>query len=161
MRAVSALALATSLLALAGCPMPESAAAHMQNTASDFNTNVRFGRMSLALESVAPKEREQFLARRKTWGDHIQIADYELISAKMKDNDNADVVVKYDWYEVTAGDLHTTKIHQKWHNQKGGWMLESEEREDGAPGILGEPAPAPEVSRPTESAQFPTVHLGN
>ena len=55
----------------------------MQEAASDFNTNVRFGRMSLAVEKVSPKEREDFLARRKQWGERVQLADYELVSAKM------------------------------------------------------------------------------
>jgi hypothetical protein len=146
-------------LALAGCPMPDSAAAHMQTTASDFNTDVRFGRLSLAADKVSPKAREEFLARRKKWGGRLEIADYELISAKMVGNEDAEVIVKYDWYELAVGDLHTSKIRQKWHSQKGAWLLEAETLDDGVPGLLGEEI-ATETPHPA-SAQFPTIRLGD
>lgn len=146
-------------LALAGCPMPDSAAARMQTAASDFNTDVRFGRLSLAVERVSPKERDEFLARRKKWGGRVEIADYELISAKMVGNDDAEVVVKYDWYELAVGDLHTSKIRQKWHSDKGAWLLEAETLDDGVPGLLGEQI-AEEAPRP-RNAQFPTIRLGD
>jgi hypothetical protein len=146
-------------LALVGCPMPDSAAAHMQTTASDFNTDVRFGRLSLAVDKVSPKAREEFLARRKKWGGHLEIADYELISAKMVGNEDAEVIVKYDWYELAVGDLHTSKIRQKWHSHKGAWLLEAETLDDGVPGLLGEQIAA-ETPHPA-SAQFPTIRLGD
>ena len=146
-------------LALVGCPMPDTAAAHMQTTASDFNTDVRFGRLSLAVDKVAPKEREEFLARRKKWGGRVEIADYELISAKMVGNEDAEVIVKYDWYELAVGDLHTSKLRQKWHSYKGAWLLDSETLDEGAPGLLGEQV-AEEVVAP-KNAQFPSVRLGD
>ena len=146
-------------LALAGCPMPDTAAARMQAAASDFNTDVRFGRLSLAIEKVAPKERDEFLARRKKWGGHLEIADYELVSAKMVGNEDAEVIVKYDWYELAVGDLHTSRIRQKWRSHKGAWLLEAEALDDGVPGLLGEPI-AQEAPRPM-NAQFPTVRLGD
>jgi hypothetical protein len=130
----------------------------MQTTASDFNTNVRFGRVSIAVDSVAPKEREEFIARRKAWGKRIELADYELLSAKMMGDDDADVIVKYDWYELAMSELHVSTIRQHWHSHSGTWLLEHETLEDGATGLLGEPMPeAPE--RP-KNAQFPTVRLG-
>jgi hypothetical protein len=156
--AVPAVALVASLVLL-GCPMPETSAARMQNAASDLNTNVRFGRMSLAVEKVAPKEREEFLARRKTWNGRIELADYELISAKMVGEDDAEVIVKYDWYELSIGDLHSSKIRQKWHSHKGTWLLESEALDDGAPGLLGETVAEQIVTAP-RNAQFPTIRVG-
>ena len=157
--ALPALALVATL-ALVGCPMPDTAAAHMQTAASDFNTDVRFGRLSLAVDKVAPKERDEFLARRKTWGGRLEIADYELISAKMVGNEDAEVIVKYDWYELAVGDLHTSKIRQKWHSHKGAWLLESEALDDGSPGLLGEHV-AEEAPQAPRNAQFPTVRLGD
>jgi hypothetical protein len=155
--ALPAFALVASL-PLLGCPMPDSSAARMQSTASDFNTDVRFGRLSLAIDKVAPKEKEEFLARRKKWSGRVEIADYELISAKMVGNENAEVIVKYDWYELAVGDLHTSKLRQKWASHGGTWLLESESLDDGSPGLLGE-AVAQESAQP-RSAQFPTVRLG-
>jgi hypothetical protein len=150
-----------ALLGLAGCPMPETAAQRMQGTASDFNVDVRFGRLSLAIDKVAPKEREEFLARRKSWTGRVEIADYELISAKMMGTENADaeVVVKYDWYELAVGDLHSSKIRQKWHSDKGTWLLVGEALDEGAPGLLGEVI-TQEVVAP-RTAQFPSIRLGD
>jgi hypothetical protein len=149
-----------ALVTLAGCPMPENSAARMQSTASDFNVDVRFGRLSLAVDKVAPKQRDAFLARRKTWTGRVEIADYELISAKMLGGEDAEVVVKYDWYELAVGDLHTSKIRQKWHSDKGTWLLEGEALEEGAPGLLGE-AVAVEVAAPLHNAQFPSIRIGD
>jgi hypothetical protein len=149
-----------AMLALVGCPMPDTAAARMQTTASDFNTDVRFGRLSIAADKVAPKEREEFLARRKKWGGRVEIADYELISAKMMGNEDAIVIVKYDWYELAVGDLHSSKIRQKWHSYKGAWLLDTETLDDGTPGLLGEEV-AEEPAQQPRSAQFPTVRLGD
>jgi hypothetical protein len=157
-RALSTMAAIVSL-ALAGCPMPDSAATKMQTTASDFNTDVRFGRLSVAVDKVSPAEREEFLARRKKWGGRLEIADYELISAKMVGNDDAEVIVKYDWYELAVGDLHTSKIRQKWHSHRGAWLLEAETLDDGVPGLLGEQTVA-ETPHPA-NAQFPTIRLGD
>ena len=147
-------------LFLTGCPMPENAAARMQTTASDFNTDVRFGRTSLAVDKVSPKEREEFLERRKKWGVGIEIADYELISAKMVGNEDAVVIVKYDWFDIAINELHSSKLRQKWHSYKGTWLLDAEALEAGAPGLLGE-AVAEAPAAPPRNVQFPTVRIGD
>jgi hypothetical protein len=152
------LALAFALL-LPGCPMPESSAARMQTTASDFNTDVRFGRTSMAIDKVAPKEREEFAMRRKRWGGRVQIADYELISAKMVGDEDAVVIVKYDWYDVAINELHSSKLRQKWHSYKGTWLMDAEALDEGAPGLLGE-AIAEDTTTP-RAMQFPTVRIGD
>src|SRR5580700_2648779 len=105
-RAAFAIAAAISLSTLVGCPMPPSNAARMQQAASDFNTDVRFGRNELAVERVAPLEREDFLKRRKGWGKTITLADYELVGAKLVDEDHAEVSIKYDWYHSDENELH-------------------------------------------------------
>ncbi|MGO8994170.1 MAG: hypothetical protein ACLQVI_12645 [Polyangiaceae bacterium] len=148
-----------ALTALTGCPMPDSSATRMQAAASEFNTDVRFGRLSLAVDKVDPKEREEFLAQRKKWNGHVEIADYELISAKMIGDEDAEVVVKYDWYALAVGDLHTSKIRQNWHSKKGTWLLEKEALDDGAPGLLGETV-AEENPQP-KNMQFPSIRLGD
>jgi hypothetical protein len=155
-----AVALAFAVL-LPGCPMPENAAARMQSTASDFNTDVRFGRTSLAVDKVAPKEREEFLARRKKWGGGIEIADYELLSAKMVGNEDAVVIVKYDWFDIAVNELHSSKLRQKWHSYKGTWLLDAEALEAGARGLLGETVAEEGPAAPPRNVQFPTVRIGD
>jgi hypothetical protein len=147
-------------LLLAGCPMPENSAARMQSTASDFNTDVRFGRTSLAMDKVAPKEKSEFASRRKKWGGRVEIADYELISAKMVGNEDAEVIVKFDWYDITIGELHSSNLRQKWHSYKGTWLLDAEALDEGAPGLLGE-AVAEGAPAAPRNVQFPTVRIGD
>ena len=156
MRQVVVSALAASLLA--GCPMPPSPAARMQEAAIELNTNVRFGRMELAIEHVAPKERDEFISHRKAWGSILQLADYEMVGARMKDEDNAEVSVKYAWYRPEEGDLHTTVVRQRWKDTKGSWLLVAEARIDGDLGLFGEAVPPP-PQRSRENVQFPTVQF--
>jgi hypothetical protein len=150
---------ALSLATLTGCPMPESSATRMQSASSDFNTDVRFGRLSLAIDRVDPKEREAFIARRKAWGKQVEISDYELISAKMVGDEDADVVVKFDWCALATSELHSSKIRQHWHSHSGTWLLQHETLEDGSPGLLGEPVA--EGTEHPRNAQFPTIRLGD
>jgi hypothetical protein len=146
-------------LALLGCPVThQSQPARAQEAATELNINTRFGRMELATERVAPSAREAFLTRRKTWGNAIRIADYELSSFKMKGENDAEIRVKVAWYRIDQGDLRQTTLRQSWHDEKGEWRLVDETSADGDLGLLGETMPdAP--SRP-KNAQFPTVRLG-
>jgi hypothetical protein len=156
MRTLLALAVASSVLA--GCPMPPTPAARMQEAAIDLNTNIRFGRMELAMEHVAPSERDEFIAHRRGWGSSLQLADYEMVGARMHDEDNAEVSVKYAWYRPEDGDLHTTVVRQRWKDTKGSWLLVAEARIDGDLGLFGE-AVAPPPPRSRENAQFPTIRF--
>jgi len=157
MRRTSAFAL-VSLGLLTGCPMPLSPAARMQEAAIELNTNSRFGRMELAVEHVAPTERDEFVAHRRGWGSRVQLADYEMVGARMKGDDDAEISVRYSWYHPDDGDLHTTVVRQKWKDHKGDWVLVGEARLDGDLGLFGEAVPAP-PPRPHENLQFPTVQF--
>src|SRR5258706_5883318 len=70
--------LALAVLWLPACPAPQTPGARMQEAATDLNTHTRFGRMELAMEHVAPTEREEFLQHRRAWGGIGRIADYEM-----------------------------------------------------------------------------------
>lgn len=161
MRVYSALALAfASSLFLLGCPH-QSPPARAQEAATELNVNTRFGRMELAAERVAPAAREAFLARRKSWGGNVRVADYELASFRMKGETDAEMVVKVAWYRIDEGDLHITMLKQKWHDFRGDWRLVDEQRAEGDVGLIGEPVPAAEPARTgSKNAQFPTIRLG-
>jgi hypothetical protein len=156
MRAI-AIGLVSSLV-LFGCGH-QSGAARAQEAASELNVNMRFGRMELAAERVAPDAREAFLARRKAWGSNVRVADYELAGFAMKGDADAEMLVKVAWYRVDQGDLRTTTLKQKWHDFKGEWRLVHETRADGDVGLMGEPSPAAPAAAPRK-AQFPTIRLG-
>ena len=162
-RVLFAVAIGLSCTALLGCPYVPTNASKMQEAASDFNTNVRFGRNELAVEQVLPESREDFLRHRKTWGKELTVADYELVSAKMVDDDNADVCIKYNWYNVSDNDLHITTVKQRWKKRKGSWKLATEVRSDGDSGVFGEDGPTRVAGDPQapRSVQFPTVRFGD
>jgi hypothetical protein len=164
MRSVVLAFAAVSLATLVGCPMPPSNAARMQQIASDFNTDVRFGRNELAVERVGEKEREDFLKRHKAWGKTVTLADYELVGAKLVDEDNADVSIKYDWYHSDENELHSTTVKQKWQSKKGDWRLVGESCVDGDESLFDVArvhAHSSEAQQAPRSVQFPTVRLGD
>jgi hypothetical protein len=155
---------AVSLAALTGCPMPPSNAARMQEAATDFNTNLRFGRTQMAVERVDSVVREAFLRRRLTWGKDVTLADYELLGAKMLDEDHAEVSIKYDWFHANEQELRVSTVRQKWETHKGNWLLEGEAIVDGDPGIFYDPSQVrtehADAAAP-RSVQFPTVRLAD
>lgn len=161
MRARLALGLGFTFL-LCGCPVAhQSSAARAQEAASELNVNARFGRMEMAAEHVAPKAKEQFFERRKTWGGKIRVADYEMAGMRlMKGEEDAEMLVKVAWYRVDEGDLHTTTLRQKWHDFKGDWKLVEETRVDGDVGLLGEHVVQVAAPSGPRHAQFPTIRLG-
>ena len=152
--------LAFAVIALPACPAPQTAGARMQEAANDLNTNMRFGRIELAVERVAPAERETFMEHRRGWGSNVRIADYEMMAAKLTADSDADVTLRVAWYRPDEQDLRTTTVKQHWRDQKGDWQLVSEARIDGDVGLLGEPRPAPDPQDAPRHAQFPTIRIG-
>lgn len=165
MRRSHALAFALAV-SLTGCALAgQSKPARAQETALEMNMNARFGRMEIAVEHVAPQNRESFMTKRRAWGSSIRIADYDMTGLAMKGEDDCETTVRVAWYRAAENDLRTTTIKQKWHEYKGDWKLTDETRLEGEAGLLGEPAPAPVPGQATASAaarraQFPTVVLG-
>ena len=159
-------ALAFPVVFLVGCAVvaPMSASARAQETATELNTNSRFGRMELATEHVDPVQREAFLGRHKSWGNAIRVADYEMAGFKMKGDNDAETLVRVSWYRVENGDLKNTLIKQSWKQVKGDWRLIEEVRADGDAGLIGDPVPPPvDKGEPVPPAKkhFPTIRLGS
>jgi hypothetical protein len=152
--------LAFAVFTLPACPAPQTTGARMQEAANDLNTNMRFGRVELAMERVAPAAREEFLQHRRGWGSSVRLADYELVGARLTAESDADVTVRVAWYRPDEQDLRITTVRQRWHDEKGDWMLVGEIRLDGELGLLGEPNPPQAPREPTKHAQFPTVRIG-
>jgi len=152
--------LAFAVLSLPACPAPQTAGARMQEEASELNTNTRFGRMELAMERVAPSEREEFLQHRRFWGGAVRIADYELVGAKLTADEDADVTIRVAWYRADEQELRSTTVRQRWHDHKGDWLLVGESRLEGAPGLLGEQVVSDAPPAPRVHSQFPTIRIG-
>ena len=116
--------------------------------------DVRFGRMSLAVDKVAPKRRDAFLARRKTWPAASRSPTTSSSARKMMEDEDAEVVVKYDWYELAVGDLHTSKIRQKWHSIRGRGCSRARRSRRGHPGSWEKRSPI-EVPAPLHERAVP------
>ncbi len=132
----------------------------VQQTAQEMNVNTRFGRLELAGENVAPNYRARFAETRKDWGNAVRVADTELAGLQMKTPQEALVMVRVAWYKVDEGDLRGTTIKQVWRDEKGRWLLTSEERGQGDLGLMGEHIEVLTPDGPRQHAQFPTVRLG-
>lgn len=150
------LATVSLIFALGAC-LGQTPAAKMQETARDMNMNARFGRMELVVENVAPKYRAEFVQRHRAWGQHVRVADTELVGIHFGEKE-AESMVAVAWYEVTRQELRGTTVRQKWKSHRGDWLLESEERADGDPGLFGEAVPQPEP-KPHETSQFRTITI--
>ncbi len=159
------LAVALSCVLLAGC-LGQSRPARMQEVASDFNVNTRFGRTELSVERVAESYRASFVERHKKWGGDIRISEADLGGVKLVGESDAQVSVRFGWWRADEGDLRVTVVRQTWRDKKGSWVLVGEERVDGHEGLFGEaPArPAADVARAAtpqkKPARFATIRIG-
>ncbi len=162
MRMIDVLALASPLL-LAACFSQTTGAARVQEAASEMNLNTRFGRMEIAGERVSNKGRAEFSRHRENWGGKVRVADAEISGMHLlgKEEDNAEVIVKVAWYRADEGELRVTTLRQNWHDYKGDWKLDAEQRIDGDVGLLGEKLTIDSKSPRHENAQFPTVRIGS
>ena len=134
----------------------------MQQTAQNFNFDLRFGRMDMAVEQVAPKYADDFAKRHRLWGGLVHVTDAETTGLHMRGIENCDVSVRVAWYRAEEGELHTTLVKQRWHLYKSGWLLDGEDRLDGDIGVLGENVQMLAPDGPAQPpVQFPTIRLGS
>jgi hypothetical protein len=154
------LAPGSALVLLAACAMPPTGVQRAQQTAQDFNLDSRFGRSDLVLSRVEADAREEYAAHHKAWGTAVRVADIEMAGMKPHGDTDVDVFVHVAWYRMNEQELKQTTIKQHWHSKTDAWLLTSETRLDGDPGLLGEPVVQQEPSGPRAVPQFPTIHLG-
>lgn len=151
-------ALGTVLAAcMAACLGGYSPTERVQEAAQNLNMAARLGRMDIALEGVSGEAREAFAKRHASWGNAIQIVDYEFQGLVMRDKENADVFLTVSWHRVDESQMRMTSILQRWKDHRGTWMLATEERSGGDVGLLGESAV---VVRPARrDVQFESVTI--
>jgi hypothetical protein len=131
------LAVASSL-ALSGCVMPPTAAQRLSDSAYDFNSAARFGRMDLASEHVREIARDEFAKKHAGWGKSIRIEDIELSNMSMRKDGDADVTINVVWHRAAETSMRTTDITQRWTSTRGTWSIISEEERGGDKGLISE-----------------------
>src|SRR5690606_32517782 len=135
-------------------PPPERAA----TTARELNLASRFGRIDVAGNLTAEKERADFLARRAAWGREVRIVDVELAGLEMRGADRAEVQVAYAWMRIDENIVRTTRVAQDFRDAGRGFQLIAERCIGGDRGLFGEPVPAAKATAPAQrrDVQFET-----
>ena len=143
---------------LMGCPAPPTALARAQQAALELNQDLRFGRIELVMEHVAPAIRETFAAQHRAWGASVRLADVEVAGFQPRSERELDVFVRVAWYRYDEQELRSTTLQRNWREDDG-WRLTSEKRLEGDVGLLGEAVVYERPEPPPTRAQFPTVRL--
>jgi hypothetical protein len=147
------------LALVSACAMPPTGVQRAQQTAQEFNLDSRFGRSELVLTRVEEGSRDEYAAHHKAWGTAIRVADIEMAGMKPHGDADVDVFVHVAWFRMNEQDLKQTTIKQHWHSKTDAWLLTTEERADGDPGLLGEPVVQQGPPEPHAPPQFPTIRL--
>jgi len=157
----SALVLVAALLVpmLGGCIPPQSPVEKLTDNAYDVVMAARFGRMDLVTAMVKPSVREEYMASHAEWGGRVRILDIDYGGLRLVGEGKAVVAMTVSWQRLDESMLRTTAIAQTWHNDEGGWLIESEDFAGGDKGLLLKPEPKrrPKKSAPTESADSATA----
>jgi hypothetical protein len=154
------IAFAASLLGLVGCIVPPSSSQRLTEAALDMNTATRFGRMDVALERVGAQARPEFVTRHAAWGTRLKVVDVEFGGFDMKKGDEAEVYLEVLWLLPDDTTVRSTRLAQRWVDQRGHWELVGEERKEGDSGLLGEPPPAQKPSESSGAAAFRPARIG-
>jgi len=139
MRAISVLAVCS--LMLAGCIFQNlSSSRQLTDQVYAFNDEIRWARIDLATERVAPEYRAEFVLAHRMWGHDIQIADADMTHVQIADDSaSATSLVTFSWYDERTMRLHSTVIQQRWTKTDDAFLLEGEDIVGGDETLLGDP----------------------
>jgi hypothetical protein len=113
--------------------------------------------MDLAVAQVARASRAAFVQQHAAWATSVRVLDCDLVAISMRDRYHAEVVAQLSWQRVDESETRLTQLTQKWADDHGTWLLETEERAGGDVGLLGEKATA--LKPPAEHVQFRTITI--
>jgi hypothetical protein len=137
-------ALALGLAAAAfGCMTPTSPMQRLSDSAYDMNTAMRFGRMDIAADHVAPKAAQEFRKNHEAWGKRLRVVDLEFSGMEIKKKGEASVGVAVSWVKLDDATLHVTEIEQRWQEDGDTWRVVEETRRSGDEGLLAETSKTP------------------
>lgn len=92
-----------------------------------LNDEIRWARIDLATERVAPEFRPTFLQLHRAWGHDIQIADSDCTHVQIsEDSESATSLVTLSWYDQRTMELYTSVIRQRWIKTDSGFLLDEE-----------------------------------
>jgi len=135
-----------AIVLLAAC-MPPTPAQKATDAARELNMAARWGRMNEAINRTDPKERAEFAKRHANWHTNVRIVETELAGLNMKDATTATIQVDVSWMFSDDPTLRVTRLEQEWSDAEGKWVMLSEEKLSGDPGLFGEEVEKAEKSR--------------
>jgi len=145
---------------VAACTAPMTPAAKLNDVVQETNLAMRMGRNDIAIEHVSIEGRAQFIAHHKKWGGDVSIVDVDYGGIEKITEAEAVVLVEFQWFRPSEGQLRNTVVRQTWKNDKGSgpWWLAAEERASGDVGLLGDKV---EVLTPPQkkNVHFETVTI--
>ena len=130
----------------------------LDETATLFHDDLRWGRLPTAEGTVDGAIRQAFTDHHRTWGSLVQVMDLEVESMRTSSL-RGSVRLRVVWTRGDAStDLRESLVEEAWEVVDGSWKLRNEAVIAGDPGLFGTPtasrpmaAQTPRVSR-TESA---------
>ena len=141
---------AIGLVLLAGCASAKTGDT-LSESIQSYNDGVRWERFGVAAIHVPPKERSSFVEEADARAHDIKITDYEVVNVNAKNDHEATVQVKLEWYNASENLVRETQSMQSWEKHGKTWWMVDETRFKGheMPG-LSEPRGA--AGQPVQEA---------
>lgn len=130
MRMWSLLTSVMTVCALSGCTLIDSISPEVRlgDQVHQLNDEIRWGRVDLAAQRVAPSHRGLFVSSHRGWGTSIRIAEADVTNMQMGLPDGqAASLVTYSWFSERTMELSSTTVRQFWKGEGSGFVLSGEE----------------------------------
>jgi len=143
-----------------GCLLQNaSPVTRLKDDVQALNSDLRWGRLDLAIQMVAPSYRRAFVRARTTWGDQVQIADSDVLGVRVVEEEDAAIsTVTVRWYSYATMAVRETRVQQRWELQGRRYVLADEAVTGGdgrlLPGVprVEEEIPGAEPEGPVEGS---------
>lgn len=115
---------------LSGCMLIDSISPQVRlgDQVHQLNDEIRWGRIDLAAQRVAPSHRRQFVQSHRAWGTTIRIAEADITNMQLGlPDDQAASLVTYSWFNERTMELSSTTVRQLWKGDGSGFVLSGEE----------------------------------
>jgi hypothetical protein len=114
-----------------------SAEETLRDAVVGLNDEVRWNRLDLATQRVAPGYRAAFRLTHLDWHEHMKIADSEIVHVQVgEDRSEAKAYVAIRWYDERTMLLAETTLEQEWHRAGRAYVLVGEKVRNGDPRLL-------------------------
>lgn len=129
-----------------------SAEERLRDAVVGINDEMRWNRIDLAAQRVAPPYRGHYRLSHHSWHREFQIADTEIIHVEIgEERATATSMVAIRWYDHRTMLLAETTLRQKWSKVTGGYVLINEEVASGNERLLAIPEGLLDIEGSTES----------